>query len=360
VANLGAFSRSALEARYFTYEAIVKNIARRRRSNAAFVADVLRSLADTDAIESVFNTFGLDARRYAPVAAAAVRRIRNIEDVPIVALLSAVYTGRDFASASETRFLGTLQANLLLFIRLARLLMTVDEGDVAANEFVATMSAAAVRASSAWDDPVRSRFIPEGAGRTAIFVDTEGYTRLRERIDLVLVRRDSMDRVYRDIDNIYGNRPSAATLEMNERDARAEPFGVPLRTWQIAEYERDLARERIRGVRVTTPAHSADWLGTHSFKSDQPTPYSIDVAEAVIVHRGSERLSAGYDFTGLHRLIVEALAAYKRDIASLKKRRRVETLQLYFNVLAQYAPSMHTKTIVSAGELVERLDRQLQ
>lgn len=374
LAHLGTLTRGQLEQRYFTYEAILANMASRRGGVDALRAEVIAAInSPSDSLLHLFRVFGIELTPVVRAAAvAAAGSARHVAALPLLGVFAAVLLGTDVATASETRYFGTLQGSMLYFTQLARLDMTFDEGDEATDTFIATMTASDVRSSMAWDNHYTRA--PAHVSRTLMFVDTAGYTRLRSRLDHVRVRFDALDRFYRDVETCYSNEQTVFKLSVEHDTARDRAIGVPLRTWQIAEFQQDLARERKRGRTCMTPAHAADWTGVHSFKTDQPTRYAVTFDDVTITEtiRGSERLNAGYDFPGLHRAIDAAIAEHNKN-PSRTTRKRIESLVRYFNVLAQYAPVAHMPAlpmraiipdgqprrhdvVVPAAELIATLD----
>jgi len=102
----------------------------------------------------------------------------------------------------------------------------------------------------------------------------------------------------------------------------------------------------------------------HSFATNQPSAYAIDVSDPVRLQpvRGSERVLSGHDFAGLHEYIAAecerasaALAATGDAAAFAEATTLVEQLALGFNVLARYAPTLAAADVVDGKALAHRL-----
>jgi len=174
---------------------------------------------------------------------------------------------------------------------------------------------------------VRRRYVFGAATPYSMFIDDVGEARLRRRIDEAAQRFDFESGEARYAESVYSARTSLVEHELDTFDALGQPIGVPLAVWHEMQLVQAQAAEAERRL-TSAPLHRADWRGVHSADDSQPTSYSAGT-------RGSERLRAGYDFEGLHRLILEAQASGDAE--------RARRLMLYFNVLAQFAPTLRVQ-----------------
>jgi len=331
IINLSMLSPDALRSRYFTYEAVVRNIAQRRGARFRGELEALVRADDE------------------PELLAAVRSARSLDELPLDVVLRAT-TGLTNALGvrrSERRFLGALRLHLLAF---ARLLVPPTLG---------TMTATDVRISDAWSSSFRRLRLAERVTPISIFIDVDGETHLRARMDAVRARYTQRKATMAWAESKYTRETSLLRKELDAYERLGSPLGVPLDVWTRLEADERARAERAQRVYVS-PLREADWRGMHSATDDQPDVYATSVRAdgTLALARGSERLYTGFDFPGLHAMIEAAATAH--NVATPDDRpplaARVARLVLYFNVLAQCAPILSSRAELRANELVQRLD----
>lgn len=331
IANLAIVAPDTLRARYFTYEAIVRNIA--RRVGARFRVELE---AVIDAVDE-------------PELLAAVRSARSLEQLPLDVVLRATagHANALKARQSERRFLGALRLHLRSF---ARLLVPPTLG---------TMTAADVRVSEAWSSSFRRLRLAERLTPISMFIDIDGEAHLRARIAAVRARYDQRHATMAWAESKYTRETTLVRKELDAYERTGAPLGVPLDVWTRLEADERARADRAQRIYVS-PLREADWRGMHSATNDQPDVYAASVRAdgTLALARGSERLYTGFDFAGLHALIEAAATAHATATPAARPplAARVDRLILYFNVLAQCAPILHSRAQLQADELVERLD----
>ena len=371
VVNLSLLPKDTLRKRYFTLEAVVGNIAQRYYRRNAGAQAFVQTLADrveavARAASPVLANLGLTSAAVERLVVGRTRAAATLDDVPLLALLAVTLDDDDddddtliVVRESERRYFGTLAIHFTAFARLYRVVALFDEPGEArtVDAELAALTADGVRGSYVWSSDVRQRYVLGTVTPFSMFVDDVGEARLQQRIAEALRRYDYETGEARFAERAFSSSKTIMDRRLDTYDSLGQPIGVPLAVWhemQLAQMQAAEAERRL----TSAPLHRADWRGVHSATDTQPTPYSL-------AERGSERLRAGYDFEGIHELIERARA--DGDIA------RAEQLILYFNTLAQFAPTLHLgesrmvsknnglalQTELPAAALVARLDESL-
>ena len=206
---------------------------------------------------------------------------------------------------------------------------------------------------------------------STFFRDSRGERRLAERLAAAAQRTQLANRAQQFIDESSTSADESLRRELNVSEALQRPLGVPLALWlELSSHAESagiaataaIARRVSRAGGIERAVGARDWRGVHSDESDQPVPYSVvfndtnDGGKLDTIERGSERLYSGYDFTSIHRRI-ESLAHKYRQTPSPKLRRRIESLALYYNVLAQFAPKLQASSVVDVDMIEQQMSK---
>lgn len=137
----------------------------------------------------------------------------------------------------------------------------------------------------------------------------------------------------------------------------------------------DNARE---GTVLSNRSGRTVWLGSYSYRTNQPDAYSVVIDEtrgAYVEQRGSAPVNKGYDFQGIHDLIVLSTKQYTNVIRGVgvdsltdaaivrlreKLAQRIRDLVLAHNYLAFVAHPLGGHRILMADELLLLLDDRQQ
>jgi hypothetical protein len=346
IANLSMLRPEALRERYFTYESMLARLAIVRAPAFAEPSPLLERL-------------GIVTKKHRRLLSDAFVAAATDAQLPVIAVIVLVLGAKHDVGQSVRRFFGMLATRMAAFVRMYRYVNAFEANEDEVMAEVARMTMVDVQSSLAWRSEVRALHMLGNVTPTNMFVDEVGERRLRARIDAVMARYDYERERARYAERNYSSMLSQTSIELETQAELAQPFGVPLAVWERMRYLQQhaaLAKERI----TSAPLFLADWLGEHSADDTQPSMAAITYDEdgTMVLERGSQRLRSGYDFAGLHELIVEAVRAYNANKGDVDRRARAERLVLYFNVLAQFAPPLEAGHVASSRTIVEHQSKR--
>lgn len=123
-----------------------------------------------------------------------------------------------------------------------------------------------------------------------------------------------VDRALRaEFDDLVQRRLVRAGLVTVHESRVRDPVTGLLRTRQWLAPTRD-AESTLPSVHRPLGGARQTWLDAHTYETNQPSVYRIDIDNTARIHRGSEPCGKYYDFAGLHSIIT-ALAARYNELA---------------------------------------------
>lgn len=347
-----AFLRIASRMTPLDSETAVQNIVQRAgpalQQQLDTVGNALQDWAEQAALPQV--------EPLSPDAVAALARAQTVYDVPVLASARLILDAGLLAPVRSV--LGQADARLLREI-VARVETELQE-HAHSKTFVDQIRYGPATGSSVSEllsereAELRHRYETASEGQLVslshnpnITLDTRAIERAQDRIKRAAERAAHVTYVRGQYH--YLDQRECRDAQLNLYENAGAPLGVPLRLWLNGQ----ASSREVSGV------SDADWQGVHNEASDQPTVYQVTYGadgQASII-RGSERLSTGYDFRGLHRRIVELVELHNKLPAGAQQaaRQKIDMLVLVYNAIAQFAPKLEGGVLVEAREIEQRV-----
>ena len=233
-----------------------------------------------------------------------------------------------------------------------------------ADAQIAAMTANDVRSSTAWQNSSKKR---TSIDSHSMFFDKQGQLHLAERIAAAATRSNIETRAQRIINESYTDERDAADQELILNRSLGKPLGVEYQLWlQLKDMAQrngvsnasNVANAIQRAGGLERAYEVVDWRGVHSEFTAQPDPciveFSNDNKRATLL-RGSERLMAGYNFESLTQRLQQLIAKYNRGPETPELKTSIVQTALHFNVLAQFAPKLIARAVLSADDIESAL-----
>jgi hypothetical protein len=171
-----------------------------------------------------------------------------------------------------------------------------------------------------------------------------------------------VDRALRsEFDDLVQRRLVRAGLVTVHESRVRDPLTGLLRTRQWLAPTRDTESTLLAVHRPLGGARQM-WLDAHTYETNQPSVYRIEIDNTARIHRGSEPCGKYYDFAGLHSIITMLAARYTElapmvadDAVALAEWTRLRELlrdaEVLYNYLAFVAPAPPNRHMLTGAQL---------